>query len=118
METPKDTLDARREARAGTVGCLTAALGPLVGLAAWFPYGRRALFGGFEGETNPVVLWLGLPVMVLGGTAAALAVLAVVRGRWRPALGLLATVAGLAALGLGLDVLAPPQALRDCGPPC
>ncbi|MFE1367643.1 hypothetical protein ACFW84_25865 [Streptomyces anulatus] len=111
-------METRREAVMGTVGCLTAALGALAGLAAWLPYGRRALVGGFEGETNPDVLRLGLPVMTLGGAVAALAVIAVVRGRWRPAIGLLAAVAGLAALGYGLDVLAAPQALRDCGSPC
>ncbi|MFJ6510282.1 hypothetical protein ACIQMO_08565 [Streptomyces sp. NPDC091406] len=113
-----ETENPRREAVVGTVGCLTAVLGALAGIAAWFPYGRKALFGGFEGETNPDVLWLGLPVVVLGGIATALAVLAIVRGRKRPALGLLAAVAALTALGYGLDVLAAPQALEDCGSPC
>ncbi|WP_330240256.1 hypothetical protein [Streptomyces sp. NBC_00525] len=117
MDT-ESTTTARREAVTGTAGLLTALLGALAGLAVWFPYGRRGLFGAFEGERNADVLLLGLPVLVIGGTVAALAVFAVVRGRWRTALGLAAAVAGLAALGYGLDVLASPQAARDCGSPC
>ncbi|XMN08111.1 hypothetical protein ACK8N7_19740 [Streptomyces griseobrunneus] len=111
-------METRRETVTGTVGCLTTVLGSLAGIAAWLPYGRNGLFGGFEGETNPAVLWLGLPVMALGGVATALAVFAVVRGRWLGALGLAAAVAGLAALGYGFDVLAGPQAAQDCGTPC
>ncbi|WP_103534690.1 hypothetical protein [Streptomyces sp. SM11] len=113
-----NTQDSRREAVTGTAGCLTAVLSTLAGIAVWLPYGRRGLFGSFESETNPDVFWLGLPVMALGGAAAALAVFAVVRGRWRPALGLVAAVAGIAAFGYGFDVLAQPQATQDCGPPC
>ncbi|GGP55506.1 hypothetical protein [Streptomyces sindenensis] len=112
------TENARREAVISTVGCLTAVLGTLAGIAVWFPYGRRGLFGAFESETNPAVFWLGLPVMAVGGAAAALAVFALVRGRWRPALGLVAAVAGIAAFGYGFDVLAGTQAVADCGPPC
>ncbi|MER0426000.1 hypothetical protein [Streptomyces microflavus] len=92
-------METRQEAAAGTIGCLAAVLGALAGIAAWLPYGRKGLFGGFEGETNPAVLWLGLPVMALGGIATALAVFAVVRGRWLGALGLVGAAAGLAAFG-------------------
>ncbi|MFE2379215.1 hypothetical protein [Streptomyces sp. NPDC059398] len=81
---------------------------------AWLPYGRRGLSGGFEDETNPDLLLLGLPVMVFGGTATALAVYVAVRGRWRTALGLAAAVAGLAALGYCFDV----QATQHCAPSC
>ncbi|MCG7524397.1 hypothetical protein MHW47_08110 [Streptomyces sp. OfavH-34-F] len=109
---------ARREALAGVAGLLAALLGALAGLAVWFPYGHRGLFGAFEGERNADVLLLGLPLLVIGGTVAGLTVFTAVRGRWRTALGLAAAVAGLAALGYGLDVLAPPQAARDCGSPC
>ncbi|WP_333732095.1 hypothetical protein [Streptomyces sp. IBSBF 3010] len=108
----------RREALTGTAGLLTAALGALAGLAAWLPYGRRGLFGAFEGERNTDVLLLGLPLLLIGGTLTALAAFAAVRGRWRTALGLTAAVAALAALGYGLDVLAGPQAVSDCGSPC
>ncbi|MEV0884851.1 hypothetical protein AB0N60_06050 [Streptomyces microflavus] len=111
-------METRQEAAAGTIGCLAAVLGALAGIAAWLPYGRKGLFGGFEGETNPAVLWLGLPVMALGGFATALAVFAVVRGRWLGALGLVGAAAGLAAFGYAFDVLAGPQALEDCGSPC
>lgn len=113
-----ETENPRREAVVGTAGCVTAVLGALAGIAIWLPYGRRGLFGSFESETNPAVFWLGLPVMAVGGAAAALAVFALVRGRWRPALGLAAAVAGIAAFGYGFDVLARPQATEDCGPPC
>ncbi|MYY04287.1 MULTISPECIES: hypothetical protein [unclassified Streptomyces] len=108
----------RREAFTGTAGLLTAVVGALAGIAVWLPYGRRGLFGAFEGETNPEVLLLGLPVLVAGGTLATLAAFAAVRGRWRTALGLAAAVAALAALGYGFDVLAAPQAAQDCGSPC
>ncbi|WNF27903.1 hypothetical protein RI138_14310 [Streptomyces sp. C11-1] len=113
-----NTTDTRRDAITGTAGCVIAVLGTLAGIMVWLPYGRRGLFGAFESETNPDVFWLGLPVMAVGGAAAALAVFAVVRGRWRSALGLLAAVAGIAAFGYGFDVLTGPQALEDCGPPC
>ncbi|WP_405940458.1 hypothetical protein OG338_18190 [Streptomyces sp. NBC_00726] len=108
----------RREALTGTAGLLTAALGALAGLAVWLPYGRRGLFGAFEGERNTDVLLLGLPLLPLGGLMAALAAFAAVRGRWRTAFGLVAGVAGAAALGYGFDVLAGPQAVSDCGVPC
>ncbi|MEW9511582.1 hypothetical protein [Streptomyces bacillaris] len=108
----------RQEALTGTAGCAIAVLGALVGMAVWFPYGRRGLSGAFEGETAPVVFLLGVPVMLLGGATAALALFALVRGRWRPALGLLATLTALAAFGYGFDVLGAPRALEDCGSPC
>jgi len=108
----------RREALTGTAGLLTAALGALAGLAVWLPYGRRGLFGAFEGERNTDVLLLGLPLLLIGGTLAALAAFAAVRGRWRTAFALAAGVAGLAAIGYAFDVLAGPQAASDCGSPC
>ncbi|ARF73505.1 hypothetical protein ACPEIF_28215 [Streptomyces sp. NPDC012600] len=111
-------MDTRREALTDTAGCAAAVLGALAGIALWLPYGRRGLSGGFEGETAPGVFLLGVPVMVLGGATAALALFALVRGRWRPALGLLAALAGIAALGYGCDALSGPQSLEDCGPPC
>ncbi|MFB8084393.1 hypothetical protein [Streptomyces sp. NPDC055992] len=116
METAQTT--SRREAVTGTAAFLTALLGALAGLALWLPYGRRGLFGAFEGERNTDVLLLGLPVLLVGGTVAALAAFAAVRGRWRTALGLAAAVAGLAAVGYGFDVLAGPQTASDCGSPC
>ncbi|MFI7236472.1 hypothetical protein [Streptomyces cyaneofuscatus] len=111
-------MKTRQEAATGTIGCAAALLGTLAGTAAWLPHGRNALFGAFEGETNPAVLWLGLPVMALGGAATALAILAAAKRRGRLAAGLAAAVAGLAAFGYAFDVLAAPQALQDCGSPC
>lgn len=115
METEQTS---RHEAPTGTAGLLTAVLGALAGLAVWLPYRRKGLFGAFEGERDTDVLFLGLPLLLLGGTLAALAAFAAVRGRWRTALGLAAAVAGLAGLGFGFDVLAGPQAATDCGSPC
>ncbi|WP_405899364.1 hypothetical protein OG242_19340 [Streptomyces sp. NBC_00727] len=115
METEQTS---RREALTAAAGLLTALLGALAGLALWLPYGRRGLFGAFEGERNTDVLLLGLPVLLVGGTVAALAVFALLRGRRRTALGLAVAVAGLAAAGFGFDVLAGPQAVSDCGSPC
>ncbi|MEU4272597.1 hypothetical protein [Streptomyces sp. NPDC026092] len=60
----------------------------------------------------------GLPILMIGGTAAALAVLVAVRGRWRTALGLAAVVAGPATFGYGFDVLAGPESTRHCAPSC
>lgn len=77
---------SRREAVTGAAGCLTAVLGAPAGFAVCLPYGRKGLLGAFEGETTPDVILLGLPVLVFGGTAAALAALAAVRGRRRAAL--------------------------------
>ncbi|MEU3971402.1 hypothetical protein [Streptomyces bacillaris] len=108
----------QQEALTGTAGCATAVLGALVGIAVWLPYGRRGLSGAFEGQTASTAILLGVPVMVFGGAAAALALFALVRGRWRPALGLLAALAGIAAFGYGFDVLGAPRALEDCGSPC
>ncbi|MFF8433173.1 hypothetical protein [Streptomyces bacillaris] len=109
----------RQEALTGTAGCATAVLGALAGIAVWLPYGRRGLSGAFEGQTTaPMAILLGVPVMVFGGAAAALALFALVRRRWRPALGLLAALTALAAFGYGFDVLGAPRALEDCGSPC
>ncbi|QNE76430.1 hypothetical protein F0344_18970 [Streptomyces finlayi] len=109
-------MDTRREAVTGTAGCLAAALGALVGLTAWVPYGRHGIFGGFEGASELNVLWLGLPVMLFGGTAAGLVLFALVRGKWRQAVVPALALTALTAVGCGFDVLAgPPLA---CGPGC
>lgn len=109
-------MSTRREAVIGTAGCLAAALGALAGLVAWVPYGRHGIFGGFEGESALNVLWLGLPVMVFGGTAAGLVLFALVRGKWRQTVVPALTLTALTVIGYGFDVLAgPPLA---CGPGC
>ncbi|NEB85416.1 hypothetical protein G3I43_14665 [Streptomyces anulatus] len=110
--------NSRREALVGTAGCLTAFVGALAGIVLWTPYGRSGLLHDFEvGPSNWNVLLVGLPLMVLGGIAAALAVFALVRGRWKPALGLVAAVAVLAAIGMGVDALAG-SPRPDCSDPC
>ncbi|MEU2022707.1 hypothetical protein ABZ565_11135 [Streptomyces sp. NPDC016469] len=117
MDTAAHTTP-RREALTGAAGLLTAAIGALAGLAVWLPYARSGLSGAFESERNTDILFLGLPLLLLGGTLTALAAFAAVRGRWRTALALAAATTALAALGYGLDVLAEPQAASDCGSPC
>ncbi|MFI9626958.1 hypothetical protein [Streptomyces sp. NPDC052042] len=108
-------MENRSEAIRGIVGCLVVAVGGTAGVLAWTPYGRRGIFGGFEGESEWNVLWLGLPVMVLGGIATGIALFALLRGKWRSALGAAAALAGLVAFGLAFDVLAGPPL---CGPGC
>ncbi|MEU5331159.1 hypothetical protein ACIQEY_05410 [Streptomyces parvus] len=112
-----ETQTPRREAAVGTAGCLTAFVGALAGLALWAPYGKDGLLDGFEGATNWDVVRYGLPLMVIGGVAAALAVFAALRGRWLWALGLVAAVAGLVAIGHAVDALAGPPR-PECSDPC
>ncbi|WP_443080621.1 hypothetical protein [Streptomyces sp. PTD5-9] len=89
-------------------GCLAAAVGGAAGMLAWAPYGRRGIFGGFEGASEWNVLWLGLPVMALGGVTAGIALFALAWGRWRTALGAVTLLAALTAFGVAFDVLAGP----------
>ncbi|MFF2326668.1 MULTISPECIES: hypothetical protein [unclassified Streptomyces] len=109
-------MENRREAIRGVAGCLVAAAGGAAGMLAWAPYGRSGIFGGFEGETEWNVLWLGLPVMTLGGVAAGVTLAALVARRWRRALGAAAFLTVLAGFGVAFDVLAGPPS--SCGSPC
>ncbi|MER7576069.1 hypothetical protein [Streptomyces sp. NPDC126514] len=63
-------------------GCLITALGAGAGLAVWW-VGLRGRFRRFEQAPDWSVLYAELPLAVLGGTAAALGVWALVR-RLRP----------------------------------
>ncbi|MFB6990735.1 hypothetical protein ACFC0C_37725 [Streptomyces sp. NPDC056178] len=109
-------MDDRREAIRGVAGCAIAAAGGAAGMLAWAPYGRRGIFGGFEGESEWNVLWLGLPVMILGGIAAGLTLFALVQRKWRPALGAAVLLTALAGFGVAFDVLDGPP--MNCGPKC
>ncbi|MEV7718998.1 hypothetical protein [Streptomyces sp. NPDC088184] len=109
-------MENRSEAVRGTLGCLVVAAGGAAGVLAWAPYGRHGIFGGFEGTSEWNVLWLGLPVMTLGGIAAGFALAALTGRKWRRALGAAAVLAALAGFGVAFDVLeGPPLA---CGPGC
>ncbi|WP_424569349.1 hypothetical protein [Streptomyces sp. CH-036] len=108
---------SRREAVTGTAGCLTAFAGALAGIVLWAPYGKDGLLDGFEGASNWNVLWVGLPLMILGGIAAALAVFFLVRGEWKRALGCIAAIGVLFALGVAVDALAGPPR-PECSDPC
>ena len=59
-------------------GCLTAAVGAGAGLAVW-AVDVRARLWRFEAAPDWSVLYAELPLAILGGTAAALVVWAVVR---------------------------------------
>ncbi|MFD7430629.1 hypothetical protein ACFV6Z_26840 [Streptomyces sp. NPDC059818] len=108
--------DSRREALAGAAGCAVAGAGAAAGMLVWAPYARRGILGGFEGEAEWDVLWQGLPVMTLGGVAAALGGLYLVRGKWRRALGFATLLAAVAVLGVTFQVLEGPPS--PCGPSC
>lgn len=93
---------------------MVVAAGGTAGMLAWAPYGGRGIFDGFEGESEWDVLWLGLPVMTLGGIAAGIALFALVRGKWRHALGAGVFLTALVGFGVAFDVLAGPP--LNCGP--
>ncbi|MDX2918719.1 MULTISPECIES: hypothetical protein [Streptomyces] len=109
--------DSRREAVVGTAGCVTAFAGALAGIVLWAPHGKDGLLDGFEGASNWNVLWVGLPLMILGGAAAALAVFFLVRGDGKRALGFVAAIAVLFALGVAADALAGAPS-PECSGPC
>ncbi|WP_406735197.1 hypothetical protein OG508_21655 [Streptomyces sp. NBC_01108] len=95
---------------------MVAAAGGVAGMLAWAPYGRRGIFGGFEGVSEWDVLWFGLPVMTLGGIAAGITLFALVQGKWRQALGAGVLLTALVGFGVALDVLAGPPLNCDPGP--
>ncbi|MFG3525649.1 hypothetical protein ACGF8B_02815 [Streptomyces sp. NPDC047917] len=105
-----------REAVRGIAGCLVVAGGAAAGMLVWAPYGRRGIFGGFEGATEWNVLWLGLPVMTLGGITAGLTLVALAGRKWRRALGAAAALAALTGFGVAFDVLEGPPPV--CDPVC
>ncbi|MFG2598515.1 hypothetical protein [Streptomyces sp. NPDC048462] len=110
-------MDDRREALHGVTGFAVAAAGAAAGMSVWAPYARRGILGGFEGEAEWDILWQGLPVMALGGVAAALGTLCLVRGRWRRALAFGALLTALAVVGVTFQVLEGPPS--PCGnSPC
>ncbi|ROQ67886.1 hypothetical protein EDD93_2336 [Streptomyces sp. 840.1] len=108
--------ESRREALSGIAGFAVAAAGATAGMLVWAPYARRGLFGSIEGHSEWDVLWHGLPVMTLGGVAAALGTLWLVRGRWLGALGFGALLAVLAVVGVTFGVLDGPP--PPCGSVC
>ncbi|MEU5459369.1 alpha-amylase family glycosyl hydrolase, partial [Streptomyces globisporus] len=99
------------------VGCVTAFAGALAGIVLWAPHGKGGLLDGFEGTSNWNVLRVGLPLMILGGIAAALAVFFLVRRDWKRALGCVAAIGVLFALGVAVDALAGAPR-PECYDPC
>ncbi|WP_435844760.1 hypothetical protein [Streptomyces globisporus] len=96
---------------------MTAFAGALAGIVLWAPYGKDGLLDGFEGATNWDVVRYGLPLMVIGGIAAALAVFFLVRRDWKRALGCVAAIGVLFALGVAVDALAGAPR-PECHDPC
>jgi hypothetical protein len=104
-----------REAVRGIAGCLVVAAGAAAGMLVWAPYGRRG-FSGFEGAAEWNVVWLGLPVMTLGGITAGLVLVTLAGRKWRRALGAALALAALAGFGIAFDVLDGPTPV--CGEGC
>ncbi|MFI9027792.1 hypothetical protein [Streptomyces sp. NPDC053560] len=85
---------------AGCAGCSLAALGAATAALVWAPHAAVSVHGGFEGESHdPAVLFIDLPLVLLGGALLPLLVWAPAH-RWlgRP---WLAALAAVAVLGLG-----------------
>ncbi|MEU4205218.1 hypothetical protein AB0B79_39930 [Streptomyces sp. NPDC039022] len=98
----------RRSVDAAGAGCLLAFLGACVGCGVWLSGARAGLGGGFEGEREWSLLYVELPVMMLGVPALTLASWASVRAvmggrggrRVRVAVSVGTAVAALVVLGL------------------
>ncbi|WP_031090104.1 hypothetical protein [Streptomyces sp. NRRL WC-3549] len=84
-----------------SAGCLLAVAGAAAATLAWAPLARVSVTGGFEQTHRDLsVLYVDLPLIALGGALLPLLVwMAVLRGRARPWVAL---VAAVAALTLGI----------------
>ncbi|MFB6892034.1 hypothetical protein ACFCX4_22305 [Kitasatospora sp. NPDC056327] len=89
----------------GAGACILAGLGALAGLLVWAPRAALSIDGGFEDHArDPSVLFLDLPLILLGGTVLPLFTWTLAaRSTGRPWIALLTT---LAALALGVWGLA------------
>ncbi|MFJ6697274.1 hypothetical protein ACIQM4_14540 [Streptomyces sp. NPDC091272] len=95
---------AHPKAGGGGTGCLLAALGAAAAPVVWAPKAAINIEGGFEGHARDLsVLYLDLPLIVLGGALIPLGTWALTR-RWtdRPWLTALAALAALALATWGL----------------
>ncbi|MEO3839763.1 hypothetical protein [Streptomyces sp. B22F1] len=97
---------ARRGTGTGLGGCALALFGAVVAPLAWAPRAAVSVRGGFEGHARDLsVLYVDLPLVVLGGALLPLGVWALgLRWVGRPWAGRpwVAAVAAVVALGLGV----------------
>lgn len=107
--------------RSGTAenagGLLFACLGALTGLVVWVPRAAFSIDGGFEGHARDLsVVYLDLPLILLGGIAMPMAVwLMTLRRTRRLWLAALATSAALALGVWGLTEWLTPRQHPDPG---
>ncbi|MFE7123834.1 hypothetical protein [Streptomyces sp. NPDC057617] len=97
MSSPSDTIGYG-------AGCLLAGLGAATAALAWAPRAAVSVDGGFEGHARDLsVLYVDLPLVLLGGALVPLLVWALIT-RWvgRPWVAVLAAVAALAVGVWGL----------------
>ncbi|WP_371666518.1 hypothetical protein OG985_47285 [Streptomyces sp. NBC_00289] len=101
----------------GTAAWVLAGLGAVTGLLVWAPRAAFSIDGGFEGHARDLsVLFLDLPLILLGGTVVPLFTWTLAtRSTGRPCIAVLTTLATL-ALGLwGLTEWYTPRQHPDPG---
>ncbi|MCJ1676405.1 hypothetical protein MTF65_03365 [Streptomyces sp. APSN-46.1] len=101
----------------GAAGCLVAGLGATTAVLVWAPRAAFSIDGGFEGHARDLsVLFVDLPLIVLGGTLIPLSAWALAT-RWgqRPWVAALAAVATLALGVWGLTEWWTPRQHPDPG---
>ncbi|MDN0197969.1 hypothetical protein [Streptomyces sp. S.PNR 29] len=101
----------------GGAGCLLAGVGAAVAPLVWAPRAAISVEGGFEGHARDLsVLWIDLPLVVLGGAAVPLVVWGLTM-RWtgRPWVAVGAAVAALACGVWGLVEWWAPRQSPDPG---
>ncbi|MEV7130132.1 hypothetical protein [Streptomyces sp. NPDC093260] len=101
----------------GATACLLAALGAIAGLLVWAPRAAFSIDGGFEGHARDLsVLFLDLPLILLGGTALPLFTWTLAtRSTGRPWIAGLTTLATLALGVWGLTEWYTPRQHPDPG---
>lgn len=100
-----------------TAGCLLAGLGATAGLLVWGPRAAFSIDGGFEGHARDLsVLYVDLPLIVLGGIAIPLfSWTLAMRSTRRPWIAGLATLSALALAVWGITEWYTPRQHPDPG---
>lgn len=96
----------RRVESTGALGCLVAAVAAVVGFGVWLHGARPGLSGGFEGERDWSLLYVELPLMLLGVPAVTLAARALTGSALRHRAGRTRAAASAAAAVLTVTMLA------------
>ncbi|MFE7527375.1 hypothetical protein ACFU7Y_16880 [Kitasatospora sp. NPDC057542] len=102
---------------AGAAGCLLAGLGAMAGLLVWAPRAAFSIDGGFEGHARDLsVLFVDLPLILLGGTMVPLFTWTLITRRTgRPWITVLTTLTALALGVWGLIEWYTPRQHPDPG---